>query len=134
MSHMTVGQLTPDLVMTLKIRSTYCRRFSCNGVQPGHPEGPVAQAALLAPTAVEHTREGAAVESRGGHRHTSPQQAHGAIAVSRQRGEHRASPCRSAGGQPRSSLPNAHLTNWTGTKSPGTHLPDREPRLFPSQA
>ena len=31
MSHMTVGQLTPDLVMTLKMRSTYCRRFSCKG-------------------------------------------------------------------------------------------------------
>lgn len=31
MSHMTVGQLTPDAVMTLKTRSTYCRRFSCKG-------------------------------------------------------------------------------------------------------
>lgn len=29
MSHMTVGQLTPDLVMTVKMRSTYCRRLSC---------------------------------------------------------------------------------------------------------
>lgn len=31
MSHMTVGQLSPDVVMTLKTRSTYCRRFSCKG-------------------------------------------------------------------------------------------------------
>lgn len=37
MSHMTVGQLTPDLVMMLKMRSTYCRRFSCNEVWAGHP-------------------------------------------------------------------------------------------------
>lgn len=37
MSHMTVGQLTPDLVMTLKMRSTYCRRFSCNEMWVGHP-------------------------------------------------------------------------------------------------
>lgn len=33
MSHITVGQLTPDLVMALKMWSTYCRRFSCNGRQ-----------------------------------------------------------------------------------------------------
>lgn len=37
MSHMTVGQLTPDLVMMLKMRSTYCRRFSCNRMWVGHP-------------------------------------------------------------------------------------------------
>lgn len=41
MSHMTVGQLTPDLVMTLKMRSTYCRRFSCNEVGAGHPNSAV---------------------------------------------------------------------------------------------
>lgn len=36
MSHMTVGQLTPDLVMTLKMRSTYCRRFSCSKMWVGY--------------------------------------------------------------------------------------------------
>lgn len=41
MSHMTVGQLSPDVVMTLKTRSTYCRRFSCKGgAQPSAPDSP----------------------------------------------------------------------------------------------
>ena len=49
MSHMTVGQLTPDLVMTLNTRSTNCRRFSCKGAGQCrlHPAIPGLQSWLL---------------------------------------------------------------------------------------
>lgn len=75
MSHMTVGQLTPDLVMTVKIRSTYCRRFSCNGVWVGHPtarlDRSLPRSPCRPPEQSDHTGDGAAVDSHGSRRGTS---------------------------------------------------------------
>lgn len=66
MSHMTVGQLTPDLVMTLKIRSTYCRRFSCNDMRVGHPNNAHLDPTLSQGCMEHHDYTGEGVSPRPG--------------------------------------------------------------------
>lgn len=121
MSHMTVGQLTPDLVMTLKMRSTYCRRFSCNGVQVVTPTACVDRSLPRPPCwpleQSDHTGDGAAVAAAD------------ALPLSTYRGASLAAAAvTGANTWSSGGVPLLHVTSLTGAgvKLPGTCLPDSE--------